>query len=67
MAAYGPDVPPEVAKAADETREAIIAGSLHCFAGPIKDQSGKERVAAGQTMTDEELSKVDWYVQGVEI
>ncbi len=67
MADYGPDVPPEVAKAADATREAIIAGSLHPFTGPIKDQSGKERLAAGQVMSDEELLKIDWYVQGVEI
>jgi basic membrane protein A len=66
MAPYGPKVPAEVAAEADKLREAIIAGTLHPFAGPIKDRDGKERVAAGASASDEELHKMDWYVPGVQ-
>jgi basic membrane protein A and related proteins len=66
MAEYGPAVTENVRKAADAVRDDIIAGKLHPFTGPIKDQSGKERVAAGQIIPDEELLKIDWYVEGVE-
>ena len=44
----------------------IIAGTLHPFQGPIKDNTGKERVAAGKTMTDDEMQKMDFYVVGVQ-
>ncbi len=43
----------------------LKAGKFHPFAGPVKDQDGKERVAAGKTMTDDELGKMDYYVEGV--
>jgi basic membrane protein A len=35
------------------------------FVGPIKDQSGAEKVAAGAAMSDEELLGMTWFVQGV--
>lgn len=60
------------AKLTDEQRakvEGVIAaidsGEFHPFTGPIKDQSGTERVAAGATMTREELATMDWYVEGM--
>lgn len=65
IAPYGPKVTPEAAKAGDEVKAAIISGSLHPFTGPITDRDGKERLAAGQTMSDEDLAKMDWYVPGV--
>lgn len=66
IAPYGPKVTPEAAAAADKVRQAIVAGEMHPFAGPINDRDGRERVAAGKTASDEELHKMDWYVQGVQ-
>ena len=43
----------------------IVAGKLHPFTGPVVDQEGKVRVAAGQTISDVDLEKMDYYVQGV--
>jgi simple sugar transport system substrate-binding protein len=43
----------------------IKAGSFHPFSGPIVDQDGKERLAAGRTMDDAALGSMDYYVQGV--
>jgi simple sugar transport system substrate-binding protein len=59
-------VPADVAARVEQTRQAIIAGSVHPFSGPINDQDGREVVAAGATMSDAELSKMEWYVEGVE-
>lgn len=36
------------------------------FTGPLKDQTGAERVAAGTAMTDEELLGMSWFVEGVD-
>jgi simple sugar transport system substrate-binding protein len=32
----------------------------------VKDQSGKERVAAGAVMTDKEMGVMDFYVEGIQ-
>jgi simple sugar transport system substrate-binding protein len=63
---FGPAVPDEVKKLAEERRDGIRAGKLHPFTGPLKDQSGREVLAAGQVYTDAELRKIDFYVEGVE-
>jgi len=36
------------------------------FTGPLKDQTGAEKVAAGTAMTGEELLGMNWFVEGVE-
>ena len=66
LAPYGPAVTPEVKAAAEAVREGIVAGSLLPFAGPIKDQKGEVKIPAGSNASDEILSKMDWYVQGVQ-
>ncbi len=66
IAPYGPDVPPDVAKAADEVKAGIIAGTLHPFDGPVSNQKGEVVIAQGQHASDEQLQKMDWYVKGVQ-
>ncbi len=63
---FGPAVPAAVKKLAEERRDAIKLGKLHPYAGPIKDQSGKVFVAAGQTYADADLKKMNFYVEGVQ-
>ena len=63
---FGADVPADVKKLAEERRDAIKAGKLHPFTGPLKDQSGKEFLAAGKSYTDADLKKMNFYVEGVE-
>ena len=67
IAPYGPKVTPDAMAAADKVKSAIADGSLHPFAGPLKDQKGAERVAAGAVAPDAELLKMDWYVPGVQV
>ena len=59
-------IPADVVDAAEAVRKGIIAGTLHPFTGPINDQKGMEKYAAGATATDEEMLKMDWYVAGVQ-
>ncbi len=66
MSAYNEAMPANVVDAAENVRKGIIDGSLHPFTGPIKDQAGAERYADGAKATDEELLKMDWYVEGVQ-
>ncbi len=63
---FGPDTPADVKALALARRDAIKAGKLHPFTGPIKDNTGKEMLAAGKVMTDAELRKMNVYVEGVE-
>jgi basic membrane protein A len=66
IAPYGPGVTPAARDAADKVKAGIIAGTLNPFAGPIKDQKGEQKVAAGATIPDAELLKLNWYVEGVQ-
>ena len=63
---FNKDVPEKVREAGRRVEEEIKAGKLHPFAGPVKDQSGKEMVAAGQVLGDDKILGINWYVEGVE-
>jgi len=66
LAPLGEMVPQEVKTLVAERTAALVAGELHPFAGPIRDQSGTLRVAEGEVMPDDALYLMDWYVEGVE-
>src|SRR6266566_4867373 len=66
MGAFNPVVPRDVQDLVNKTAIAIGAGRFHPFAGPVKDNDGMERLAAGKVMTDDVLSKMDYYVEGVQ-
>jgi basic membrane protein A len=50
----------------EEKKAAIAAGTFHPFQGPIKDQSGAVKVAAGSVLPLKDILSFNWYVQGVE-
>lgn len=50
----------------DAAKADIKSGKLNVFAGPIKDQTGAEKVASGTTMKDADVWNMTWFVQGVE-
>jgi basic membrane protein A len=65
LAPINPVVPADVRAQVERLEAEIKAGKFHPFTGPIKDQDGKERLAAGKTMGDADLGKMDYYVAGV--
>jgi basic membrane protein A and related proteins len=66
MGPFGKTVPEDVRAQMKKAEAGIASGKLHPFTGPVKDNEGKERLAAGQTITDDALSKMDYYVEGVQ-
>lgn len=66
IAPLGAAVPKEAAEKIAAVEAEIRAGTFSPFQGPIKDQSGTERVKAGETLPDEQLYGINWYVEGVE-
>ena len=66
MAPLNPDIPPAAVKIFEEKKARIIAGELNPFTGPIKDNTGKELVAAGNTMPEAIFNSLNAYVDGIE-
>ena len=65
MAPFSAAVPKGVQAQVNKLEAGIRAGKLHPFAGPVVDQDGKVRVPAGKVIADEDLEKMDYFVQGV--
>jgi basic membrane protein A and related proteins len=60
----GPAVPADVKAVVAAKEKDIVAGKLSPFDGPVKDNEGKVRHEKG-ALSDDELSKMDYYVEGV--
>ncbi len=65
MAPFGPGMPADVAALLRSKEQDIVSGKLNVFAGPIKDQAGTVRVAAGSVYPEAQLGKMDWFTEGV--
>jgi basic membrane protein A len=57
-------VPKDVQDKVMAKKQAIKSGEK-VFVGPIKDQKGVEKVAAGSAMSDGDMLGMTWFVQGV--
>ncbi|MBD3885602.1 BMP family ABC transporter substrate-binding protein [Phormidium tenue FACHB-886] len=66
LAPMNDQVPDAVKDAVNVKREEFATGKARAYDGTVKDQSGRERVPAGQTLSDEEQLKMDWFVEGIE-
>jgi basic membrane protein A len=58
------NVPAEVQAAVQQAQEEIISGQKAVFVGPIKDNSGKERVPEGTTLDRAGIWETDYLVAG---
>jgi len=60
------NMPADVATAAQKAADDIKSGANKIFTGPIRDNTGAEKVPAGKTLNDGELfTTLDYYVEGV--
>ena len=62
---YSPKLPADARALVEQRAKDIATGKKPVFAGPLKDQSGKVRMAAGGEMPDADKLRMDWLVQGV--
>jgi basic membrane protein A len=65
LSEFGPEVPQEVIDKVNQTIADLDAGTIVTFAGPITDQDGNVVVAEGAVLTDDEMSNVNWLVEGM--
>ena len=65
MAPFNPAVPKDVASKVMQLESDLKAGKTMPFAGPIQDNEGKQRVAAGTVLSASDMQKMDFYVMGV--
>jgi basic membrane protein A len=65
VAPYGPKVTAATKAAIAKKKAELASGKFYEFKGPLYDQSGKLRVAAGKSLTVNELYAMNWFVKGV--
>jgi basic membrane protein A and related proteins len=65
IAPFGSEVPQTVIDKFNQVKADLESKKIVTFAGPIKDQSGAVKIKAGEVLTDDQMSAVDWFVQGV--
>jgi basic membrane protein A and related proteins len=65
MAPYA-NMPDDVAKAGKAAEEGIKSKQIVIFKGPIKDQSGAEKVAAGAELDDGAIAGMNWLADGID-
>ncbi len=65
--AFGPKASKALRDEVNARQREIAAGRLHPFhaRSAIKDNQGREVIAAGQTLSDEQIQAMNWLVQGV--
>jgi len=65
IAPFGPMVPKDVQDKVNAKKAELVKGQDNIFAGPIADQKGAAKAAAGQKLSDKELLGMNWFVKGV--
>jgi basic membrane protein A len=66
FAPFSKAIPADVIAKVNADVKAMSAGTLHPFKGPLKRQDGTVWMADGQIPSDEELKKVNFYVEGIQ-
>jgi simple sugar transport system substrate-binding protein len=58
---------PEEVSEATRIRDALAAGTLHPFEGPIVQQNGQTVIPAGQRLTDDQIRSQNYFYQGIDV
>jgi len=59
------NMPTDVQAKAQEIKDAISAGNYFAFTGPLKDNTGKIQLKAGEIADDVHLNTMMYYVEGI--
>jgi simple sugar transport system substrate-binding protein len=62
---FSTQLPADVRALVEQRGKDIVSGKRPVFAGPLLDQSGQQRAAAGVEIPDSEKLRMDWLVKGV--
>lgn len=59
-------IPAKAVDAVSAKRTQLQSGKWDVFMGPVKDQSGTVKIPAGSNLSDPDLQRLNWYVEGVD-
>jgi basic membrane protein A len=65
LAPLNPAVPAEIKTMVEQKQQALIDGTLDYWKGPLQDNQGNEVVAAGETLSIDDINGMGWLVGGV--
>ena len=65
LVSWGAQVPEEVKKQVEGTRQKLRANELIIFQGPLNDNNGSQQVADNAILDDAALMTMEWLVDGV--
>lgn len=65
LAPISEKVPAKVRAQVEEKAAAVKSGAFHPFTGPVVDQDGTIRIAAGSVADDKHMLGMDYFVEGV--
>ena len=60
------NMPDDVAALAKQAEADIASGKIQIYKGPIKEQSGAVKVAAGTVLDDKAINSMTWLAEGIE-
>ena len=63
---FSDKIPADVRSSATALKDAISAGKVHSFTGPINKQDGSAWLATGETADDGTLAGMNFYVEGID-
>ncbi|MCP5072398.1 MAG: BMP family ABC transporter substrate-binding protein [Rhodobacteraceae bacterium] len=63
---FSDKIPADVRASATALKDALAAGTVHSFTGPINKQDGSAWLAEGETADDGTLAGMNFYVEGVD-
>ncbi len=61
-----PAIPKDVVDLVETRKQAIIDGKLEIFKGPLRNQEGKDVLAAGKALSDDEVRNMNYFLDGVD-
>ena len=66
LASLSPKLPADIVNKVSAATAAIQNGSLTIFSGPINNHRSRQIIRDGETLSDSDMLRMDWYAQGIE-
>ncbi|MDP2504203.1 BMP family ABC transporter substrate-binding protein [Oceanobacter sp. 3_MG-2023] len=65
LVSISPEIPADIRRLVANKQQEIMSGQYSVFAGPIKSYRGSTRIKEGKELSDDQLLRMNWYVEGV--
>lgn len=66
LSPFLPAIPKDVVDLVEKQKQAIISGGYKIFQGPLRNQAGKQVLAQGETLGDNDIRNMNYFLEGVD-